>query len=252
MNQLIPLKVILVDDEPPANEVLEALLKQNCPNVEIAEICTSTARAREAIIRHRPDVVFLDIAMPGESGIDFLMRLGEFDFEVILASAYSEYAIDAFRLSAVDYILKPLSPEPVKSAVEKAANRRHQSREIERYKLLFDLLQGHGGRMMLPGHRGSHEVVRIADIIYCKADGYSTQFFLADGRRLVSSTNLGEYKNSLKPYQFLTTHRSFLVNMLTVVSYDAADETLKLNNGASVDLSRENRREVLSWLKGGG
>ncbi len=247
----LPLKAILLDDEPPANEALQSLLRSACQNVEVAEICLNTERASEAIIRHHPDVLFLDIAMPGESGIEFLKRLGQFEFEVVFVSAYDQYALDAFRLSAVDYVLKPVSQSSVVAAVEKVVARRKQKRELERFRLLFDLMQGHAGRMMLPGKNGLHEVVRIPEIVCCKADGHSTHFHLLDGRRLVTGSNIGEYRSALLPYNFMQTHRSFLVNMLMVSGYNASEEQLVLKNGLLADVSREFRRDVLGWLKGG-
>ncbi len=245
------LKAILLDDEPPANQAMQALLADFCKQVDVAETCLNTEKASEAIIRHQPDVLFLDISMPGESGIDFLQRLGHFDFEVVFVSAYNQYALDAFRLSAVDFILKPISQAGVVAAVEKVAKRRQQKRELERYRLLFDLMQGNAGRMMLPGKNGLHEVVRIPEIVYCRADGHATHFFLSDGRRLTTGSNLGEYRNALLPYHFLQTHRSFLVNMMMVSSYNAGDETLLLKNGHPADVSREFKREVVGWLRGG-
>lgn len=244
------LKALLVDDEPPANIALSQLLQMHCPAVQIVEICTNSEAAAAAIIRHQPDVVFLDIAMPQESGIEFLKRLGNFDFEVVFVSAYNQYAMDAFALSAVDYVLKPVTASSVVTAVEKVARRRQQKRELERYRLLFDLMQGNAGRMMLPGRNGLHEIVRIPDICFCKADGHSTQFFLADGRRLVTGSNLGEYRSALLPYNFMQTHRSYIANMMMVASYHSGDEVLLMKGGGRVDLGREFRLGVLGWLRG--
>jgi two-component system, LytTR family, response regulator len=244
-----PFKVILVDDEPQALAGLQAILNQSCPEVSVVELCYDTSQAAAAIIRHRPDLVFLDISMPGESGIDFLKKLGTFDFDVIFATAFNQFAIEAFRLSAVDYILKPFSAEIVREAVEKAVAAQQQKRDAERYKILAEIMEGRSGRLMIPGKSGVRDVVKFEDIVYCKADGYLTHFFLKDGRKLSSSTNIGEYKSALKPFHFLSPHRSFLINMNEIVSVDGNSEELLMSNNDKIAIVRENKSEILNWLK---
>jgi two-component system, LytTR family, response regulator len=244
------LKAILVDDEAPANVALQALLEMTCPQVSIMEICENTAKAAEAIIRHQPDVVFLDIQMPHESGIDFLKRLGKFDFDVIFVTAFNQYAIDAFKLSAIDYVLKPVNAEDVTAAIEKVSKNRQGKREREQYQVLFEYLQGNKGRMMLPNKNGLYEVVRIPEIYFCKADGHATHFFLTENRHLMTGSNLGEYKSILFPYQFIQTHRSYIVNMNFVDKYNGQDDFLVLKNGQDIPIGRDFKNAVVQWLKG--
>jgi two-component system LytT family response regulator len=242
-------KVILVDDEPQALAGLQAILAQNCPEVCVVELCYDTTQAALAIIRHRPDLVILDISMPGESGIDFLKKLGSFEFNVIFATAYHQFAIEAFRLSAVDYILKPFSAEIVCEAVKKAVQAHQQKHDAERFKVLSEIMEGRGGRLMIPGKSGRREVVKFDDIIYCKAEGYLTHFFLKGGRKLNCSTNIGEFKTALKPYNFLSPHRSFLINMNEIRSLDGNSEELLMSNNDKITIARENKSEILNWLK---
>jgi two-component system, LytTR family, response regulator len=244
------LKAILVDDETPANEALKTLLELVCPHVRVMEMCISTAKAAEAIIRHQPDVVFLDIQMPHESGIDFLKRLGDFDFEVVFVTAFSHYAIDAFHLSSVDYLLKPVNIESVITAVEKVGIRRQQKRNLEHYKVLIDTLYGNGGHIMLPDKNGIYIVVQINDICYCKADKHATHFYLTQKRHLITGTNLGEYKSALLPYQFLQTHRSYIVNMKLVEKYNAPEEILLLSSGYEAPVGGEFKPSVMAYLRG--
>jgi two-component system, LytTR family, response regulator len=244
------LKAILVDDEAPANTALQALLEMTCPDVNIVEVCESTAKAMEAIIRHQPDVLFLDIQMPHESGIDFLKRLGKFDFEVIFVTAFNQYAIDAFKLSAVDYVLKPVNAADVTLAIEKVSKRRQEKRKLEQYQILFEHIQGNTGRMMLPNKNGLYEVVRIPEIYYCKADGHTTHFFLTEKRHLITGSNLGEYKTALLAYQFMQTHRSYIVNMSFVDKFNGQDEFLLLKNGQNIPIGKDYKNAVVQWLKG--
>jgi two-component system, LytTR family, response regulator len=250
------MKVILVDDEPLANLAMQTVLAENCPHVKIAEICTNTDLARSAIIRHRPDVVFLDINMPHESGIDFIANLGDFDFFVVFVSAYDQYAIRAFQLSAVDFILKPITIEAVLEAVQKLTGRVRDKKELERYRVLQDSLKEDiSTKMMLPGRTGVYEMVAIADIIYCRAAGHTTEFVLADGRKLVTGSNIGTYKDALLPNGIIQTHQSFLVNIHHVGSFDTNTSELLLKPTpqvkeiARVNVARNFKSSVLDRLR---
>jgi two-component system, LytTR family, response regulator len=246
----VKLKAILVDDEAPANVALQELLELSCPNVIVCEVCESTAKAAEAIIRHQPDVVFLDIRMPHESGIEFLKRLKIFDFDVVMVTAYDQYALDAIKLSTIDYLLKPTDIESVVAAVEKVANRRQQKREIMHYELFLEHMHGNGGRMMLPNKNGLYEAIRIADIYFCKADAHTTNFYLTEDRHFTTGTNLGEYKSALFNQNFMQSHRSYIINMDMVDKYNARDEILVLKSGHEVPIGGDFKSPILAYLKG--
>jgi two-component system, LytTR family, response regulator len=250
------MKVVLVDDEPQNNLAMQGILTDLFPHIQIAEICANTTEARNAIIKHRPDVLFLDISMPNESGLEFIAKLGAIDFLVVFVSAYNEYGMQVIKLSAVDYILKPLVKEDIIAAVEKLEVRLKEKKDSSRYQLMQEIMQeGFTGRMMLPGKSGIHEVVKTSDIMFCKANGYATEFYISDGRKLVTANNLGTYKDALAPFGIVQSHQSFLVNIKYVSSFDTGTSELLMQLAKNekepkrVSVARGNRAEILELLK---
>lgn len=243
------LKVILVDDEPHANDALAAVLEGITPKVEILKVCNNTKEASAAIIKFKPDLVFLDIMMPEETGIEFLIRLEQFDFDVVFVTAYDKFAIDAIRLSALDYIMKPIRASEVETAVKNAFEK-HDARQKEaQRKLLSDIFMGVRKHIMLYTKNGDYELLKFQDILYCKADQYMTNFFVADGRKLSASKNIGEYKDILPDVIFIQTNQSYIVNKEAAHKYNASDQTLTLKNGHEIPISLTYKEKVLDWLK---
>ncbi len=244
------IKVILVDDEPLANEALVAVLSNLSIKTEIAKICHNTKEASAAIIAHRPDLIFLDVMMPEETGIDFLRRLEHFDFEVIFVTAYHEYALDAIKLSALDYVVKPIRVSEVELAVQKALARKEEKRKVDHYNILFKAHEGIRTHIMLPHKNGEYAIVRFSDLLYCKADGHTTQFFLVNNLKLTSGNNLGEYKSLLNNAGYVQTHQSYIVNTDKIVGYNASDQTLQLAGCTQfIPISTTYKDKVIAWLK---
>jgi two-component system LytT family response regulator len=248
------MKSILIDDDPACNTVLAALLRHYCPHVEIAAICNSGSEGLIAIKQHRPDLVFLDIEMAGQSGLEMLSMLHPVDFEVIFVTAHDQYALQAIRLSALDYLSKPPIAEEVMAAVIKAGQSRKQHEMLAQYQLLMDTLHlrrdnATPNRIALPTKQQTLEYVHLHHISYIEADRQYSLFHLLDKRKIVVSKNIGEYGDLLDNLAFMRVHRSFLVNLAQVRYYHKGSEQLEMFDGMLISVARNMKEKVIKRLE---
>lgn len=241
------IRCILVDDEVKNLENLKILLQDFCQNVEVVALCQTVDDALGAIRLHRPDVVFLDIQMQRETGFDLLARVDRVDFDVIFITAHSEYAIKAFKFSAIDYLLKPIDIEELKRAlirVEKKSN----SDIADRLDQLFQNLK--------PRNGGAHKIaipisdglifVNVDNIVYCEASSNYTQIFLNDGKKYVVSRTLKEYEELLSEHEFFRIHNSFVINLNAIRKYVRGDGGyVVMNNDVTLDVSKRRKEAFL-------
>jgi len=241
------IRCILVDDEAKNLENLKILLQDFCQNVEVLALCQTVDEALSAIHLQRPDVVFLDIQMQRETGFDLLARVDQVDFDVIFITAHSEYAIKAFKFSAIDYLLKPIDIEELKRAlvrIEKKAN----SDMAGRLEQLFQNLK--------PKNGGAHKIaipiadglifVNVDNIVYCEASSNYTQIFLSDGKKYVVSRTLKEYEELLAEHEFFRIHNSFVINLNAIKKYVRGDGGyVVMNNDVTLDVSKRRKEAFL-------
>src|SRR5688572_3520913 len=177
------LKALIVDDEPKARENLQILLQDFVEGVEVVGLCENIAEATEAVRTNAPDIVFLDIQLQRETGFDLLTKLKEINFEVIFTTAYTEYAIKAFKFSAIDYLLKPIDIEDLKKAVRKVEKRVSNSMTSRITQLVQNLKSGSSDnfKIALPTLEGLI-FVKIKDILYCEASSNYTQIVTTEGK----------------------------------------------------------------------
>jgi two-component system LytT family response regulator len=229
MNSAI--RAIVIDDEEPSREALRNYIAEFCNDVEVVATASSVKTAFKAIQKHKPDLIFLDIEMPDGKGFDLLKMFETIDFRVIFVTAYSEYAIKAFRVNAVDYLLKPVKIDELKDAVEKikANNGDSQSEKLS------VIVKGMSDGMFLHptlvvSNLIGFEVLKINEIIMCQADGYCTIFYLTGDRKVNSSRNLKQFENQIIEYGFIRVHNSFLVNLHHVRSFTKQGEIILTEN----------------------
>lgn len=227
------LKAIVVDDEKPSREALTTYLRDYCPDVEVVAGCDSVKSAYKDIQKHHPNLVFLDIEMPNGNGFDLLKLFKTIDFKVVFVTAYSEYAIRAFRFSATDYLLKPVKVDELAEAVNKVnKDLAHKKNNLNLHILeenLFSQDNNHHN-LVIPDIHG-FVVIRTKEIILCEAEGYCTTFFLSGNRKVTSSKNLRYYEDLLDKSGIIRAHRSFLVNLSKVTGYSRQGEIfLEENN----------------------
>ena len=215
------LKTILVDDEPKVRAVLELKLKDKCPEVEVIGLASSVSEAYELIKKESPDLLFLDIAMPGESGFDLIARFDKINFDIIFVTGFNEYAIDALRVSAVDYLLKPVINDELIKSVQKAKERKKQRDTVGRYEILKHNINHMGDqqtKIAIPGVQ-AYDFITVGDIIRCEGWQKYTKIYLKDSSCILSSYNLGVYKTMLDKFSFYSCHKSHFINTKHVIRY---------------------------------
>ena len=246
------MKAIIVDDEPDGIRTLEKMLQLHCPNVEVAATCSNATIAKQQLDEIKPDIVFLDIQMPGKSGLELLTELPNKDFEVIFVTAHNEYMLQALQYSAADYLLKPVDEDRLIEAVQRAEKRMQPGKKEWTETLMHNLTKtGNPAemRLCLPTLKG-FIVVKLDDIIYCEAERSYTIFHL-DGKRTVTvSKSLIEYDNLLQDTQFIRIHKSFLVNLHHIKEYQRGEGgTVIMTDNAEIEVSRRKKEFFLGRMK---
>lgn len=236
------MKAIIVDDETRARQMLRAMLADLCPEVEVVSDCDDLPNGVKAIRRLAPQLVFLDIEMPGFSGLEILefFSEGEVNFDIIFTTAYDHYAIQAFKVSAVDYLLKPISPSELRAAVLRVINR--NKRELEPLELLrHHLSQDASSKLAVPQLNG-FRFIDHSDILYLKGERAYASIYLTDGSSVLASRNLKYFEQLLTDSsKFFRCHRSFIVNVDHITEYvktDGGNLILRGNRQVSVAADR--------------
>jgi two-component system, LytTR family, response regulator len=244
---------ILVDDEPRGLSSLQKLLGYNCPEVEIVAACSSADEAKATIKQLKPQLVFLDVNMPEKTGFDLLNELGAINFEIIFVTAHHDYMMQAFRFSAVDYLLKPVEDNLLAEAVKRAAKKiEEKSGETNMETLLYNLKNKEGAQKMklcIPSQKG-FQVVKLAEIIYCEASSNYTNFHFTGQPLICASKPIHEYESLLDDCGFVRIHKSFVVNLEHVKEYIRGEGgTVILSNGHDIEVSRRKKEIFMQRMK---
>ncbi len=242
------INAVLIEDEPKAQKVLSGLVKKYLDNVELVSTADNIKEGIHAIMKHNPAIVFLDIELQGENGFELFDYLPKRDFEVIFTTAYNQYAIDAFKCSALDYLLKPINIQDLKSAIDKAMIRLRSAEKMDKLDILIENIKM-GSRqqqkIVIPNSDG-FTVVRICDIVRCEAASNYCTFVLQDGSKLMVSKTLKEYESLLAQIDFLRVHQSHLINLHHVKKYARGNARyLILSDNVHIPVSNARREEFL-------
>jgi two-component system LytT family response regulator len=244
------LKAIIIDDELKSRESLRILIEDFCQGVEVAALCQNVTQGISAIEKINPDVIFLDIQMQRETGFDLLTKIKEINFEVIFTTAYSEYAIKAFKFSAIDYLLKPIDIEELKAALLKV-EKKINGNISGRLKQMMDNLKGGNAenfKLALPTADGLL-FIKVNDIVYCEASSNYTQIFMMDGKKYLVSRTLKEYEDMLSESNFFRIHHSYLINLNRVKKYVRGEGGYVLmQNDTSLDVSKRKKEAFLDRM----
>ena len=242
------LRSILVDDELSARKSLAAFIKDYCPDVEVIGEAEDIDKARELIDRLSPDLVFLDIEMPGGNAFDLLERFSAIDFDIVFITAFSDYAVRAFEMSASHYLLKPISIEALTIAVDKVVTHRTNSYELERSRILLGNINNTEAQLqkiVLPLMDG-FELVRLNEILYLAALDNFTQVHLANNRRITVCRKLKYFEDLLAQSGFFRIHRSHMVNKEYIQRYHKGKGgCVILTNGVELDVAQSRKKEFL-------
>ncbi|MBK6984520.1 MAG: response regulator transcription factor [Bacteroidetes bacterium] len=244
------MNAIIIDDEERARNTLSSLLLNYCPEINVLATCSNVPDGVLAINKHKPDVVFLDIEMPDYNGFELLGFFREIDFDIIFVTAYSEYAIKAFEISAVDYILKPIDIDQLKNSVEKLKQKKLHSQMQEQIELLKESYKGDDIRKIALSMSNGLTFVEVADIVLLEADGAYTTFYLKDGQKILVSKKLKFYEDILSNRSFFfRTHRSYFINVNFIKKYSRSENAILMDNGTSINISRDRKQEFETLLK---
>jgi two-component system LytT family response regulator len=240
---------VIVDDEKPQQDILTGMIKNHFPQLELAAVCSSVNEGVEKISTLKPQLVFLDVVMPPFTGFDLLNRVKAIDFDVIFVTSYEQYAINAFKVSAVDFLLKPFSKEHLAESVSKFEKKVETKESLQH---ITNLLQNINSvsfdevKIALPSFNGL-TFVKLGNIIRCEGDNMYTTFFLADKTKLIVSKNLKDSSDILSEYNFCRVHVSHLVNLRHVKDYIKGDGgQVVMSDKAVVYVSRKNKQELLN------
>jgi two-component system LytT family response regulator len=247
----VNIKAIIIDDEQHNRENLLQMISGHCPDVDVVALCNTAEDGRERILAINPDLIFLDIEMPGENGFSLLENLPRIDFEVIFVTAYNHYSLKAIKFSALDYILKPVDTNDLIAAVAKAKAKIQQKQEnLLLRNLLDNAHRSNACKTIALSMSDKVEFIEISTIIRCESDSNYTTFFLKSGEKLLVSKTLKEYDELLSPYGFLRVHQSHLINLKEMKSYIKSDGGyIQMKDGSSVSISRQRRETVLKTLR---
>ncbi|MCS6819647.1 MAG: response regulator transcription factor [Chitinophagales bacterium] len=240
-----PIRAVIVDDSMQARKLLRLMLHEIANDLEVVGEASNADEGLQSILQCQPDVVFLDIEMPGKSGLQLVEDLSrnEVSFEIVFTTAYNEHAIRAFRLSALDYLLKPIHEKQLLEAIEKVrkskilVNSRQQLQQM-----LRNLADDKEATLCVPVLNG-YVFIKIADLLYVKADGSYAQLVVKGKQPMVVSRNLKYFEQALEHYpNFIRVHRSYLINLHQMKRFDKANRgTIIMNDDATIDLARERR-----------
>jgi len=218
-----PLRAVLIDDESSAISNLRKLVETYCEGVEIVGNAMSAVDGIKVIEKTKPDLVFLDIEMPGGNGFDMLECFKQREFDVIFVTSYNQHAIKAFQYSVVDYLLKPVDIDLLIQAVYRVRKRKTEEMNQDSLSGLFQNLHQPIPRKLGIALPDGKEYIDIEDIIRIEADGSYSTIRLKSGREIMVSRNIGEYEALLQDHSFLRVHNSHLINMLSVSKYTRHD-----------------------------
>jgi two-component system, LytTR family, response regulator len=244
------INAIIIDDELKSCQNLERLLLDFCQDVTIKASCQTVEEGVKAITENKPDVVFLDIQMKGETGFDLLSRIEQIDFEIIFATAYSEYAIKAFRFSAIDYLLKPIDIDDLKKAVDRVRQKKstNMGGRIEQLMANLKPTSPQQYKIAIPSSDGL-VFVKMSDILYCEASSNYTTFFTVDQKKYIVSRTLKEYEDMLADHNFCRIHNSFLVNMNEIKKYIRGEGgQVVMSNDKVLDVSKRKKESFLKKI----
>ena len=243
------IRAIIVDDEPNARRALRGLLEENYSQVEIMTECKNVPEAVKAINKHKPDLVFLDIAMPGYSGFELLDFFDDqhITFKIVFVTAYSEHSLRAFETSAVDYILKPVRLEHIARALKKVSIEEPVN-ETRQYKVLKENFSNQADKKIVLQTAETIFVVRMDDIIYLQAEGSYTRFYTTSHGVLTITKKLIDFEYLENTGPFFRTHRSYIVNLNQIKKVDKKEYLLFMNNDAEVYLAQDKKNLLLEKI----
>lgn len=249
------MRTIIVDDEKLSRSVLKLLLEKHCPSVNIVAVCADGLSALEAIEKYQPELLFLDVEMPGLNGFEVIKTCGHTKTAIIITTSHQVYALEAIRHNVVDFLLKPILKDDLQEAVDKAMVRQahHTEKVATRTGNTMELLHQHlhpGERLGLPSPEGLRMIL-VKDILYCMADGINTRMHLLSAAEpAIVYRSLKEIENMLMNKGFFRVHHSYVVNLNYMDRYLKGDGgEIVMNDGSCIPVSRHRKQDFMERIE---
>jgi len=245
------IRALIIDDELKARNILDHYVKNFIPEITEVRQADSVDAALEMLTMFKPNIVFLDVEMPHKNGFDFLLAIQDPAFDVIFTTAYNQYAIQAIRFSALDYLLKPVDPDELKASVVRHMEKKESA--AEKKELFNNLVQNiekkdvKDFRIAVPSNEGVF-FFTIEEILRLEADRSYTHIHLVNKRPFIASKTLKHFEEMLDEFKFIRTHKSHLVNPRHITRVSNDHEFVLLTDGSKVEVSRRKKEEVLQQL----
>jgi two-component system LytT family response regulator len=245
------MKILLVDNETEVRGLLKDMIAAVAPGMHTIEEADGVVTGLQKIRTIQPDIVFLDVEMDDGTGFDLMQKIPSPSFQLIFTTAHNQYAVQAFKCSAIDYLLKPVDFTELENALQRAAGNISGHTLNRQMEILLQQLSSKNNdkQIVLKDSEASY-FVKVSDILYCEAEGSYTKFYFAAENPIIISKNLSTYEDLLGTYGFIRTHHSYLVNPTKIKMYDKTDGgTLVLTSGHTVPISHRKKDYVMTLLE---
>ena len=244
------MNVVIIDDEAPVRNAIKALLNEKFPGIIIMASEGTIKNGYEAILKYKPDLLFLDIELPDGTGFDLLEKFRQIPFKIIFVTGHNEYAVDAIKVSALDYILKPVDADDLCHAVDKAREILNNEDQQLKFQALYENIQSRKVLKKIILHTSEHlQLVSVNDIIRAEADSNYTRFFLSGNRKVMVSRTIKEFEALLSASGLIRVHQSHLVNLEFIDKFYKKDGGyLLLKNGAKIPVSPNMKKQVIQAI----
>jgi len=230
---------VIIDDEERARSVMRNLADKYCPTLRILDEAHDLRDGLEKIKNHKPQLVFLDVEMPNYPGYEIVNFLDVIDFEIIFTTAYDQYAIKAFEICAVDYLLKPIDRYKLIEAISKVKSKLSQKNKLEHYQVLLQKINDNNNEKIIIPELGNRRIIDIKDIIAIEANGAYTTIYQTNGSKITTSKNLKHFENKLASYNiFFRSHRSWIININHLDRFNKTECLLIMNNNVIAKITR--------------
>jgi two-component system, LytTR family, response regulator len=243
-------KIIIIDDEPRWRKTLASVLEE-FPDVEIVAECDSADAGIKAIQQHHPELVFLDVEMPGKTGLEMVAEIQHIDFDIIFTTAHDKYSLAAIKASALDYLLKPATAKDVSAALERFRKKKSKEDIVNQVSVLMQHQQrpSADNKIALSTVSGL-EFVPISKVVRLEAEINYTTFHLSDKKKITVAKTIKEFEDILEPYNLVRVYKSHVINLSFVKRYIKGDGgTIVLEDGTEIPVSSQRKEELLRRLK---
>lgn len=251
------IKALIVDSEYNSRNLLRLLLKEYCPEIQLLGMADSTDLAYDLIEQHQPDLLFLDIMAPQDSGFDLLKRVAKMDMEVVFVTSSDAYALQAIKYQVFDYLLKPIDIDELKNTIAKIKiqwHKKHKKEASKKQALNWSDRVQEMKQISIPYQNG-REFIPIKKIEYCKADGACTWIFMENGTKILSTKNLGEYEKILPSpvsqfhHCFFRIHHSIVLNLSAIRKFNRKEKYVELRGGQQITIAQRRSSAFLDILR---